>query len=46
VDARFNTSGDGTQVSLEHRGVEQMALQVRAWDAGWDEVLGYYVRAA
>ena len=46
VDVRFSGSGDGTQVSLEHRGVEQMARQARAWDAGWDEVLGYYVRAA
>jgi uncharacterized protein YndB with AHSA1/START domain len=46
VDVRFSASGDGTQVSLEHRGVEQMARLARAWDAGWDEVLGYYVRAA
>ena len=46
VDVRFTASEDGTRVDLEHREIERMGPQSQAWDAGWDEVLGYYVGAA
>lgn len=46
VDVRFAPDGDGTRVSLEHRNVEQMGEMAHGFDEGWDDVLGYYVRAA
>ncbi|MFI5266139.1 MAG: SRPBCC domain-containing protein [Chloroflexota bacterium] len=46
VDVRFTPSAGGTQVELEHRGVEKMGEQAHGFDKGWDDVLGYYVRAA
>jgi uncharacterized protein YndB with AHSA1/START domain len=46
VEVRFTPDGDGTRVALEHRNLEAMGEQVHGFDEGWDEVLGYFVRAA
>jgi len=46
VDVRFVAGGQGTDVQLEHRGVEKMGEMGASFDAGWDDVLGHYTRAA
>jgi uncharacterized protein YndB with AHSA1/START domain len=46
VDVSFEPDGDGTRVRLEHRDVENMGEMAHSFEQGWDEVLGYFVRAA
>jgi uncharacterized protein YndB with AHSA1/START domain len=46
VDVTFSASDGGTRVDLAHRGVEKMGEMAHGFEEGWDDVLGYYVRAA
>jgi len=47
VEVRFRAEGEGTHVELEHRGWDRLEdkQQRDSYDAGWDEILGLYVRA-
>jgi uncharacterized protein YndB with AHSA1/START domain len=46
VEVRFTPEGDGTRVDMQHRAAESVPLVGHHFDAGWDEVLSYFVRAA
>lgn len=49
IEVSFDATGDGTRVTLEHRGWERLgarAAELRAnYDEGWDFVLGRYTAA-
>ncbi|MHB8618961.1 MAG: SRPBCC domain-containing protein [Chloroflexota bacterium] len=45
VEVTFSPDGDGTRVDLEHRAIEKMGDMAQGLDKGWDDVLGYFVRA-
>jgi uncharacterized protein YndB with AHSA1/START domain len=50
VEVRFHADGDGTLVTLEHRGWERLSDERRAaragYDSGWNVVLERYRQAA
>jgi uncharacterized protein YndB with AHSA1/START domain len=50
IEVHFTPDGDATRVDLEHRGWERAGKEAAAMGAsfgeGWEEVLGYYVKAA
>jgi len=37
---------DGDEFQIEHRNIENMGEMAHGFDEGWDDVLGYFVRAA
>lgn len=45
VDVTFTPQDGGTRVDLEHRALEKMGEMGQSFGDGWEDVLGYYVRA-
>lgn len=51
LEVRFDASGEGTKVTLEHRGWEELGLEEGSrlrdrYDGGWDGVLDLFARAS
>jgi len=49
VEITFEATSDGTRVRLAHTGFERVpdgARAVAGYDAGWNEILGWYAGAA
>lgn len=46
VEVRFSADADGTRVELEHRKLENMGPMAHSFAEGWEDVLGWFVRAA
>jgi hypothetical protein len=46
LQGRFRAEGEGTRVELEHRKLENMGPMAHGFEEGWEDVLGWFVRAA